>query len=218
VNLAAEETTQGDSYKSGRKKVINESVRQSGTDITAGRNVTVIAGRDVTAQAADVYAAGNTAVAAGRDITLSTATESDYAYREEKKTSGGFLSKKTTHTIHEETHTREKGTQLSGDNVALRAGNNLTVQGSSVAAERDVALKAGNDLTVEAATNTDTYYDMKKRRNPAFSPAGRDWVSPSGRSLQKAPDRGQIRRRAMPAARWALLAVMSSSAPEMTSS
>jgi filamentous hemagglutinin len=74
--------------------VINESVRQSGTDITAGGNVTVIAGRDVTAQAADVYAAGNTAVAAGRDITLSTATESDYAYREEKKTSGGSSARK----------------------------------------------------------------------------------------------------------------------------
>ncbi|HDR2372588.1 TPA: hemagglutinin repeat-containing protein, partial [Enterobacter asburiae] len=172
VNLAAAETTQGDSYKSGRKKVINESVRQSGTDITAGGNVTVVAGRDVTAQAADVYAAGDTAVAAGRDITLSTATESDYAYREEKKTSGGFLSKKTTHTIHEETHTREKGTQLSGDNVALRAGNNLTVQGSSVAAERDVALKAGNDLTVEAATNTDTFYDMKKTKKSGVFSSG----------------------------------------------
>ncbi|WP_276590376.1 hemagglutinin repeat-containing protein [Enterobacter roggenkampii] len=172
VNLAAEETTQGDSYKSGRKKVINESVRQSGTDITAGGNVTVVAGRDVTAQAADVYAKGDTAVAAGRDITLSTATESDYAYREKKKTSGGFLSKKTTHTIHEETHTREKGTQLSGENVALRAGNNLTVQGSSVAAERDVALKAGNDLTVEAATNTDTYYDMKKTKKSGVFSSG----------------------------------------------
>nr|EKU2858921.1 hemagglutinin repeat-containing protein [Enterobacter roggenkampii] len=172
VNLAAEGTTQGDSYKSGRKKVINESVRQSGTDITAGGNVTVVAGRDVTAQAADVYAKGDTAVAAGRDITLSTATESDYAYREEKKTSGGFLSKKTTHTIHEETHTREKGTQLSGDNVALRAGNNLTVQGSSVAAERDVALKAGNDLTVEAATNTDTFYDMKKTKKSGVFSSG----------------------------------------------
>ncbi|MGS6265181.1 hypothetical protein ACVGWD_05075, partial [Enterobacter asburiae] len=46
--MGAEETTKGDTYKTGRKKVINESVRQSGTDITAGGNVTVIAGRDVT--------------------------------------------------------------------------------------------------------------------------------------------------------------------------
>ncbi|MGM8792387.1 hemagglutinin repeat-containing protein [Enterobacter chuandaensis] len=172
VNLAAKETTQGDSYRSGKKTVINESVRQLGTDITAGGNATVVAGRDVTAQAADIYAAGNTAVAAGRDITLNTATESDYAYREEKKTSGGFLRKKTTHTIHEETHIREKGTQLSGDNVALQAGNNLTVQGSSVAAERDVALKAGNDLTVEAATNTDTFYDMKKTKKSGVFSSG----------------------------------------------
>jgi filamentous hemagglutinin len=76
-----------------------------------------------------------------------------------------------THTIHEETHTRER-TQLSGDNVALSAGNNLTVQGSSVAAERDVALKAGNNVTVEAATNTDTFYDMKKTKKSCIFSSG----------------------------------------------
>lgn len=172
VNLMAEASNEGNSYLSKNKKEINESVRQQGTDITSGGNTTIVAGRDVTAQAADVYASGNTAVVAGRDITLTTATESDYVYREKKKTSGGMLSKKTTHTIHEENHTREKGTQLSGENVVLSAGNNLTVQGSSVAAERDVALKAGNNVTVEAATNTDTHYDMKKTKKSGIFSSG----------------------------------------------
>ncbi|MDM2736342.1 hemagglutinin repeat-containing protein [Citrobacter sp. Ct235] len=172
VNLMAESASAGDSYTSKKKKAINESVRQQGTEITSGGNTTIVAGRDVTAQAADVYANGNAAVVAGRDITLTTATESDYEYREKKKTSGGMFSKKTTHTIHEENHTREKGTQLSGENVVLSAGNNLTVQGSSVAAERDVALKAGNNVTVEAATNTDTYYDMKKTKKSGIFSSG----------------------------------------------
>lgn len=172
VNLMAESASAGNSYISKNKKEINESVRQQGTDITSGGNTTIVAGRDVTAQAADVYATGNTAVVAGRDITLTTATESDYEYREKKKTSGGMFSKKTTHTIHEESHTREKGTQLSGENVVLSAGNNLTAQGSSVAAERDVALKAGNNVTVEAATNTDTYYDMKKTKKSGIFSSG----------------------------------------------
>ena len=172
VNLMAESASAGDSYTSKKKKAINESVRQQGTEITSGGNTTIVAGRDVTAQAADVYANGNTAVVAGRDITLTTATESDYEYREKKKTSGGMFSKKTTHTIHEENHTREKGTQLSGENVVLSAGNNLTIQGSSVAAERDVALKAGNNVTVEAATNTDTYYDMKKTKKSGIFSSG----------------------------------------------
>lgn len=172
VNLMAESASAGDSYTSKKKKAINESVRQQGTEITSGGNTTIVAGRDVTAQAADVYANGNAAVVAGRDITLTTATESDYEYREKKKTSGGMFSKKTTHTIHEENHTREKGTQLSGENVVLSAGNNLTIQGSSVAAERDVALKAGNNVTVEAATNTDTYYDMKKTKKSGIFSSG----------------------------------------------
>ncbi|HAT3905690.1 TPA: hypothetical protein I9Y49_004429, partial [Citrobacter koseri] len=156
VNLLAEAATDGDSYRAKKKTFINESVRQQGTDITAGGNVTVVAGRDVTAQATDVYASGDAAVVAGRDIMLTTASESDYHYKEEIKTKKSFLKKKTTHTIHEENHTREKATQLSGESVVLSAGNDLTVQGSSVAAERNVALKAGNNVTVEAATNTDT--------------------------------------------------------------
>jgi len=172
VNLMAESASAGDSYTSKKKKAINESVRQQGTEITSGGDTTIVAGRDVTAQAADVYANGNAAVVAGRDITLTTATESDYEYQEKKKTSGGMFSKKTTHTIHEESHTREKGTQLSGENVVLSAGNNLTIQGSSVAAERDVALKAGNNVTVEAATNTDTYYDMKKTKKSGIFSSG----------------------------------------------
>ncbi|WP_345769082.1 hemagglutinin repeat-containing protein [Citrobacter amalonaticus] len=172
VNLMAESASAGDSYTSKKKKAINESVRQQGTEITSGGDTTIVAGRDVTAQAADVYANGNAAVVAGRDITLTTATESDYEYREKKKTSGGMFSKKTTHTIHEENHTREKGTQLSGENVVLSAGNNLTIQGSSVAAERDMALKAGNNVTVEAATNTDTYYDMKKTKKSGIFSSG----------------------------------------------
>ncbi|KFB98694.1 putative heme utilization/adhesion exoprotein [Trabulsiella guamensis ATCC 49490] len=190
VNLMAEAANAGNSYISKNKKEINESVRQQGTDITSGGDTTIVAGRDVTAQAADVYATGNTAVVAGRDITLTTATESDYEYREKKKTSGGMFSKKTTHTIHEESHTREKGTQLSGENVVLSAGNNLTVQGSSVAAERDVALKAGNNVTVEAATNTDTYYDMKKTKKSGIFSSGSGLGVTIGSQSSKTTRRG----------------------------
>ncbi|KFB99277.1 putative heme utilization/adhesion exoprotein [Trabulsiella guamensis ATCC 49490] len=190
VNLMAEASNEGNSYISKNKKEINETVRQQGTDITSGGNTTIVAGRDVTAQAADVYANGNTAVVAGRDITLTTATESDYEYREKKKTSGGMFSKKTTHTIHEENHTREKGTQLSGENVVLSAGSDLTVQGSSVAAERDVALKAGNNVTVEAATNTDTYYDMKKTKKSGIFSGGSGLGVTIGSQSSKTTRRG----------------------------
>ncbi|EPB6070746.1 TPA: hemagglutinin repeat-containing protein, partial [Escherichia coli] len=102
VNLVAESAGAGDSYTSKKKKEINETVRQQGTEIASGGDTTVNAGRDITAVASSVTATGNISVNAGRDVALTTATESDYHYLETKKKSGGFLSKKTTRTISED--------------------------------------------------------------------------------------------------------------------
>nr|EMD2767939.1 hemagglutinin repeat-containing protein [Enterobacter asburiae] len=172
VNLAAEETTQGDSYRSGKKTVINESVRQQGTEIASGANTQILAGRDVTTEAAQVTAKGDIGVAAGRDVNLNTATESDYHYKEETKTKKGFLSKKTTHTIEEDSATRESGSLLSGDNVQVVAGNNLLVNGSAVAGDGDVQLKAGNNVDIVAATNSDTSWRFKEEKKSGLMGSG----------------------------------------------
>ena len=172
VNLAAEETTQGDSYRSGKKNVINESVRQQGTEIASGANTQILAGRDVTTEAAQVTAKGDIGVAAGRDVNLDTATESDYHYKEQTKTKKGFLSKKTTHTIEENSATRESGSLLSGDNVQVVAGNNLLVNGSAVAGDGDVQLKAGNNVDIVAATNSDTSWRFKEEKKSGLMGSG----------------------------------------------
>ncbi|MBN9703988.1 hemagglutinin repeat-containing protein [Enterobacter roggenkampii] len=170
--LAAEETTQGDSYKSGKKTVINESVRQQGTEIASGANTQILAGRDVTTEAAQVTAKGDIGVAAARDVNLNTATESDYHYKEQTKTKKGFLSKKTTHTIEENSATRESGSLLSGDNVQVVAGNNLLVNGSAVAGDGDVKLKAGNNVDIVAATNSDTSWRFKEEKKSGLMGSG----------------------------------------------
>lgn len=172
VNLNAEATTEGDSYKASKKTVINESVRQQGTEIASGGDTAIIAGRDVTAEAAQVTAKGDIAVAAGRDVDLNTATESDYYYKEQTKTKSGFLSKKTTHTIEESSATREAGTLLSGDNVQVTAGNNLLVQGSSVVGDRAVGLTAGNNVDIVAATNSNTDWRFKETKKSGLMGTG----------------------------------------------
>ncbi|EAT7400565.1 filamentous hemagglutinin N-terminal domain-containing protein, partial [Salmonella enterica] len=129
VNLLAEGITTGSSSHNSKKIVIDESVRQQGTEIASSGNTTITAGRDVNSEVAQVTASGDIGVAAGRDVNLTTATESDYHYREETKTKKGFLSRKTTHTIEEDSATREAGTLLSGDNVTVQTGNNLLVKG-----------------------------------------------------------------------------------------
>ncbi len=172
VNLNAEATTDGDSYKASKKTVINESVRQQGTEIASGGDTAIIAGRDVTAEAAQVTAKGDIAVAAGRDVDLNTATESDYYYKEQTKTKSGFLSKKTTHTIEESSATREAGTLLSGDNVQVTAGNNLLVQGSSVVGDGAVGLTAGNNVDIVAATNSNTDWRFKETKKSGLMGTG----------------------------------------------
>ncbi|EHB1733092.1 hemagglutinin repeat-containing protein, partial [Escherichia coli O4] len=169
---AYEESVTGSSSYSKRKTVIDETVRQQGAEIASGGDTTVTAGRDITAVASSVTATGNISVNAGRDVALTTATESDYHYLETKKKSGGFLSKKTTHTISEDSASREAGSLLSGNRVTVNAGDNLTVEGSDVVADRDVSLAAGNHVDVLAATSTDTSWRFKETKKSGLTGTG----------------------------------------------
>ncbi|MCT4700307.1 contact-dependent inhibition toxin CdiA, partial [Enterobacteriaceae bacterium H20N1] len=172
VNLLAQETTEGNSYKAKKKVEINESVRQQGTEIASGGDTTIIAGRDVNNEAAQVTASGDIGVGAGRDVNLTTATESDYHYREETKTKKGFLKKTTTHTIDEESATYEKGSSLSGNNVSVTAGNDVMVKGSSIIGDGDIALKAGHDVNVVAATDEQSSYHLKEKKKSGLMGSG----------------------------------------------
>ncbi|EOI3569873.1 hemagglutinin repeat-containing protein [Cronobacter dublinensis] len=172
VNLEAEATTAGDSYRSKKKTTINESVRQQGTELASGGNTVIVAGRDMNADAAQAIAKGDIGVTAGRDINLATATESDYHYKEETKTRKGFLKKTTTHTVSEQSATREAGTLLSGDNVTLKAGEDMLIKGSAVAGDGNVALSAGKNVDIVAATNTDANWQLKEKKKSGLMGSG----------------------------------------------
>ncbi|WP_105638300.1 hemagglutinin repeat-containing protein [Cronobacter dublinensis] len=172
VNLEAEATTAGDSYRSKKKTTINESVRQQGTELASGGNTVIVAGRDMNADAAQAIAKGDIGVTAGRDINLATATESDYHYKEKTTVKKGFLKKTTTHTVSEQSATREAGTLLSGDNVTLKAGEDVLVKGSAVAGDGNVALSAGKNVDIVAATNTDANWQLKEKKKSGLMGSG----------------------------------------------
>ncbi|HDH8884422.1 TPA: contact-dependent inhibition effector tRNA nuclease [Escherichia coli] len=172
VNMAAESTGTGDHDSTFNMKTVHDSVRQQGTDMTSGGDITVTAGRDITSVATAVTAKGDIRVNAGHDIVLGTATESDYHYSESGETRNRLLSHQTTRTITEDSVTREKGSLLSGNRVTVNAGNNLTVQGSDVVADRDVSLAAGNHVDVLAATSTDTSWRFKETKTSGLTGTG----------------------------------------------
>ncbi|ENY8050882.1 hemagglutinin repeat-containing protein, partial [Escherichia coli] len=119
VNMAAESTGTGDHDSTFSMKTVHDSVRQQGTDMTSGGDITVTAGRDITSVATAVTAKGDIRVNAGHDIVLGTATESDYHYSESGETRNRLLSHQTTRTITEDSVTREKGSLLSGNRVTV---------------------------------------------------------------------------------------------------
>lgn len=172
VNLLAAETGSGNSYKSGKKVEINESVRQQGTEIASGGSTTVKAGRDMVAEAARVDARGDLAIQAGRDVAITTSTESDYHYDEDTKVKKKLFSKKTTHTVHENSATTEQSSALSGNNVAIVAGRDMAVTGSSVVGDNNVALKAGRDLAITAATEEQHSYSLKETKKSGMMSGG----------------------------------------------
>lgn len=172
VNMAAESTGAGDHDSTFSMKTVHDSVRQQGTDMTSGGDITVTAGRDITSVATAVTAKGDIHVNAGHDIVLGTATESDYHYSESGETRNRLLSHQTTRTITEDSVTREKGSLLSGNRVTVNAGNNLTVQGSDVVADWDVSLAADNHVDVLAATSTDTSWRFKETKKSGLTGTG----------------------------------------------
>lgn len=172
VNMAAESTGAGDHDSTFSMKTVHDSVRQQGTDMTSGGDITVTAGRDITSVATAVTAKGDIRVNAGHDIVLGTATESDYHYSESGETRNRLLSHQTTRTITEDRVTREKGSLLSGNRVTVNAGDNLTVEGSDVVADQDVSLAAGNHVDVLAATSTDTSWRFKETKKSGLTGTG----------------------------------------------
>ncbi|MDR3434507.1 MAG: hemagglutinin repeat-containing protein, partial [Rouxiella aceris] len=172
VNLAAQQTSTYSENHDSHSEHISESVRQQGTEITSGAATHIQAGQDINAQAAGVTASGDLALNAGRDINVNSATASDYSYDEESKTSRHLFSKTTTHTVKEDFSTQEQGSQLSGSNVSLVAGQNIGVNGSSVVGSGDVTLQTGKDLNITAATEQQSSYRLDEKKTSGMFSGG----------------------------------------------
>uniref|UniRef100_A0A0S4VNB7 Putative hemagglutinin-related protein n=1 Tax=Ralstonia solanacearum TaxID=305 RepID=A0A0S4VNB7_RALSL len=150
----------GDKNRSDRS-----SYADAGTQIQAGGNLAIGAGRDVNATATYANATGGIQVAAGRDVNLNAGQSHQDVRDEHFQTEKGFLSTKTTHTIDSAGQTNAVGTTLSGDTVTVAAGRDLTAKAATIAGTGDVNLAAGNNLTIttaDTATNESHFKDVKK--------------------------------------------------------
>jgi filamentous hemagglutinin len=145
------------SWKEGKKHITqtttDETVR--GVTVDAGTGVQIAAGHDATLDAASVATkTGDITLAAGHDLTLTAEDETHTIVTDTKKKKSGLLSSKTTTAHDTSEQTLAYGTTLSGDNIHMVAGNDLTTQGATVKATGDIALAAGHDVNLLATTDT----------------------------------------------------------------
>ncbi|QWN08360.1 hemagglutinin [Xanthomonas citri pv. fuscans] len=126
-----------------------------GTEFSAGGNLAMQAGNDITLTAASAATKeGGITLAAGNDVNLLAASEQHDAVQDMTKKKKGTFSSKTTTTHDEWQDTVAVTTTLSGDTVQIAAGNDLLSQGAQVASTGDVVLAAGNNLTLDTVQNT----------------------------------------------------------------
>jgi filamentous hemagglutinin len=159
LNMTAvtDSQTSTSSWKEGKKHITqtttDETVR--GVTVDAGTGVQIAAGHDATLDAATIGTkTGDLTLAAGHDLTLNAEGESHEVVTDTKKKKSGLLSSKTTTTHDTSEQTLSYGTTLSGDNINMVAGNDLTTQGASVKATGNIALAAGHDVNLLATTDT----------------------------------------------------------------
>ncbi|WP_168184714.1 hemagglutinin repeat-containing protein [Oleiagrimonas sp. MCCC 1A03011] len=126
-----------------------------GTSLQGANGVVVQAGHDANLTATDAYSAhGNVSVAAGHDVHLNAGNEQHDASRDTQRSHSGILSSSST-TTHDATQDSVAvGTTLSGVNVSVTAGHDLTTQGAQIGADQAVVLGAGHDVDLGAATDT----------------------------------------------------------------
>ncbi|MET0322445.1 MAG: hemagglutinin repeat-containing protein, partial [Duganella sp.] len=125
-----------------------------GTQITGAGNVALQAGHDIVLKAAGIEAAGALALSAGNDINLVTGIEQSRTEEASKVKKSHTFSSKTTTKLDIVDTSNAIGNSLGAESIAMSAGRDLTITGSSVLADKAVSLSAGNDVTIAAAINS----------------------------------------------------------------
>ncbi|MEB0089548.1 hemagglutinin repeat-containing protein, partial [Pseudomonas sp. RTI1] len=130
----------------------SKTIVQNGSSVTSGHDLTVQAGRNVTAVASQISAKNNVSVAAAGALTLASAADEQHSYGTSKKVTA------------QEDHVSQVSTVVTaGGDVVLHSGNDMTLVSSNVNAGKEAYLVAGGKLGLLAAQDSDySLYDMKK--------------------------------------------------------
>lgn len=121
--------------------------------VIEGGAVSMSAGNDVNIKAAGVFSAGDTDISAGNDVNIGVQTlvNSSHFYSKKRKTS-------------QDSTTNAGSLLVSGGDMNITAGRDLTVQASAVGSMGDMTLNAEDDINILSAVDESHSWDYSKKK------------------------------------------------------
>ncbi|HBE6139916.1 TPA: hemagglutinin repeat-containing protein, partial [Escherichia coli] len=186
MTLSTVTTSAQDNITWDKNNRLSQGVTQStGSTLSGNGDVTLTAGRDMTAQAASLSAQKGLTLMAGHDVTLTGAQNTSTLDEYHKVTGSSGMLSKTTTTTHDVTDRRTMtGSELSGGTVTIGAGHNLNVAGSSVVGDNRVSLAAGNNLSIGTLTESNRETHLKQEKKSGLMSSGGVGFSVGSQSLK----------------------------------
>ncbi|KMJ12427.1 hemagglutinin repeat-containing protein [Serratia marcescens] len=175
----------------------NSSASQAVTgSIDAANGINVNVKKDAVYQGTALNGgSGKTAVNAGGDIRFDQASdkqsENHSGFNVKASAKGGFTADSKnfgagfgggTHNGESSSSTAQVG-NVNGQGVVLKAGRDLTLQGTNVKSQGDVSLNAGNKVALQAAESTQTRKESKLSGNIDLGAGSSDSKEKTGGSL-----------------------------------
>ena len=156
-----------------RTQELTGQTRQSGAELRAGGDFVAMAGQDLNLTASTISASNEAYLYAARDVHLQSAAETDSHSLNKTKRSSGLLSSSEKKTQDSSLQTTQAGSLVSADKIAIRAGQDIVVQGSDVASTNGTSLLAGRNVLIDGATESfETSHAESKKKSGLMSSGG----------------------------------------------
>lgn len=185
--------TTTEKVKNGGTITTTSTTNQVKSGLTVGGNLDAKAGNDITLAGTDAKVGGNASLDAGNNLNI-VARENTSTTHTETKTSGfgqnNSLYSSTT-TTTDSNSVRNVGSTLEvGGNAAMKAGQDITFQGSAADVKGSGDLQAGNNINVLAGRNYDETTTTTKTSSVLQVSAGSGKSKEASASAQASSGRG----------------------------
>jgi len=162
------------------KKAGNEAISSTsvGSQVSADRDATLNAERDINILGSGVSAGRTVTLGAGRDVNVvagssqqqnnSWETNKSYGIKQNIDNNGftTFVGNETRKERNDRITQTAAASQIdAGQDIKVKAGRDVNQQGSDLQAERNITLQAGRDINIDAAgeKTVDTHSESVKR-------------------------------------------------------